>query len=132
MLNYIKKILNENKFGLSFAGIVFLILMPIYFNARIKLSEIEKNGRVGIAKFVEYKRYPKTRKYYFEYFNGKKKIKTFKVNAPDGFSKKVGLFFEIKYLEKYEDLIIVNFEKEITDVSLITYEGFSLEDIDNY
>ena len=59
----------KNKFGFMIIGIVFLITLPFYINARIKFSEIEKDGKTGIAKFVEYKRYPKTRDYYFEYYN---------------------------------------------------------------
>ena len=56
----------KNKFGFIFIGIVFFLVLPIYINAKFKFSEIEKDGKIGIAKFVEYKRYPKTRDYYFE------------------------------------------------------------------
>lgn len=120
----------KNKFGFIFIGIVFFLVLPIYINAKFKFSEIEKDGKIGIAKFVEYKRYPKTRDYYFEYYNKNKKIKDLIVNAPDGFSKKVGSFYEIKYLDKFDD-IIVNFDKEIKDTTLILKAGFSIEDIEN-
>jgi hypothetical protein len=49
--------------------------------------------------------------------------------APDGFSKKIGKFFEIKYLDQYED-ITVNYDKEITDTTLILEAGFTREDLD--
>lgn len=120
----------KNKLGFIFIGIVFFLVLPIYINAKFKFSEIEKDEKIGIAKFVEYKRYPKTRDYYFEYYNKNKKIKDLIVNAPDGFSKKVGRFYEIKYLDKFDD-IIVNFDKEIKDTTLILKAGFSIEDIEN-
>jgi hypothetical protein len=131
MKNYIKEYIKKNKFGLILACMVFLLIIPYYINARIKLADIEKNGRIGIAKFIEYKKFPKSREYFFEYFNGNKRIKTSVSNAPDGFFLKEGLFFKIKYLNKFEDLIIVNFNKEITDSSLIIEEGFSIEDLNN-
>jgi hypothetical protein len=120
----------KNKFGFILIGIVFFLVLPIYINAKFKFSEIEKDGKTGIGKFVEYERKPKTRNYYFEYYNKNKKIKDLIVNAPDGFSKKVGSFYEIKYLDKFDD-IIVNFDKEIKDTALILKAGFSIEDIEN-
>jgi hypothetical protein len=120
----------KNKFGFIIIGIVFLMTLPFYINARIKFSEIEKDGKTGIGKFVEYERKPKTRNYYFEYYNKNKKIRDLIKNPPDGFHKNIGGFYEIKYLDKFDD-IIVNFDKEIKDTTLILKAGFSIEDIEN-
>ena len=120
----------KNKFGFIFIGIVFFLVLPIYINAKFKFSEIEKDGKIGIAKFVKYERKPKTRNYYFEYYNKNKKIRDLIKNPPDGFHKNIGRFYEIKYLDKFDD-IIVNFDKEIKDTTLILKAGFSIEDIEN-
>ena len=114
--------------GLIFVLIIFLAVLPIYINARMKLSEIDKNGKIGIGKFIEYEKLPKTKNYYFEFYSDKKNV-TFIKNPPDGFQKKIGSFFEIKYLDKFDDLIIVNYEKEIIDTTAILNAGFSLEDL---
>lgn len=123
IINYFRK----NKYGLIFVGIIFLVTIPFYIDAKIKFNKIEKNGKIGIGKFVKYKRYPKSRNYFFEYYNGNKKIKDKLREAPDGFSKKMGKFFEIKYLDQYDD-IMVNYDKEITDTTLILKAGFTKED----
>lgn len=126
LINYMKK----NKFGLIFIGIVFLIVLPIYINAKMKFADIEEKGNLGIGKFVEYERKPKTRNYYFEYYKNEKKIRDLVVNLPLGFQDRLGSFFEIKYLENYND-IIVNYNKEVTDTTAILKAGFSREDIMN-
>lgn len=124
IINYIKK----NKFGLIFTGIVFFIIVPIYINAKLKFSKIEENGKLGVGKFVEYERKPKTRNYYFEYHKNGIKVRDLVVNLPLGFQNKLGSFFEIKYTEKFDD-IIVNYDKEITDTIAILEAGFSIEDL---
>ena len=68
MKNKIIDYLRQNKYGLIFVGIVFLVTIPFYIDAKIKFNKIEKNGKIGIGKFVEYKRYPKSRNYFFEYY----------------------------------------------------------------
>ncbi|WP_438966308.1 hypothetical protein [Flavobacterium sp.] len=130
MKNKIINSIKKNKIGLIFVGIVFSAIFPFIINAKIKFNNIEKNGKVGVGKFVEFKRYPKSRDYTFEYHKSNKKLKDLLNEAPDGFSKKIGRFFEIKYLDEYED-IIVDFNKEITDTTLILNAGFSREDIEN-
>uniref|UniRef100_UPI00404A1FB7 hypothetical protein n=1 Tax=Flavobacterium sp. TaxID=239 RepID=UPI00404A1FB7 len=122
--------MKKNKFGLIFIGIVFLIVLPIYINAKMKFADIEEKGNLGIGKFVEYERKPKTRNYYFEYYKNEKKIRDLVVNLPLGFQDRLGSFFEIKYLENYND-IIVNYNKEVTDTTAILKAGFSREDIMN-
>ncbi|WP_026726157.1 hypothetical protein [Flavobacterium sasangense] len=126
ILNYFKK----NKYGLIFICVVLLGIVPFYINAKIKYNEIQKNGKIGIGKFVEYERKPKTRNYYFEYYNKNKKIRDLIKNPPDGFHKNVGSFYKIKYLDKYEN-IIVDFDEKITDTVAILKAGFSKEDIAN-
>ena len=130
MKNKIFNYLKNNKVGLIFTGVVFLIVLPIYINAKLKFNNIEKEGKIGIGKFVEYKRYPKTRDYYFEYYKKGNKIRDLIKNPPKGFHTKVGNFFEIKYTEKFDD-IIVNYDKEITDTIAILKAGFSREDLKN-
>ena len=51
------------------------------------------------------------------------------IRAPMGFSKNIGKFYYVKYLPKYPDLIIVNFNEEITDTKAILEAGFVKEDI---
>ncbi len=124
-----KNKLNKSKGYLIVLLLIAIIFLPIYIVAKIKFSEIEKNGKIGVGKFVEYVRYPKSRKYYFEYFKYKKKYKVFITNTPEKFSTQIGNFYKIKYLDKYDD-IIVNFDKKITDTLAILEAGFSREDLE--
>ncbi len=125
-MDYLKK----NKGGLIFISIVFLVISFFYIKIQLKYSEINKNGILGIGKFVEFKRYPKSRDYFFEYYKNGKKIRDLITNPPNAFHKKLGSFFEIKYVEEYDN-IIVNYDKEITDTVAILSAGFSREDLGN-
>jgi hypothetical protein len=49
-------------------------------------------------------------------------------NPPNAFHKKLGSFFEIKYVEEYDN-IIVNYNKEIIDTIAILNAGFSREEL---
>lgn len=126
----ISRFLHKYKLSIIIISFILLVTFPFYINARIKFDEIEKNGKIGIGKFVEYEKKPKSKHYYFEYYNGNKKVNDLLTRAPKGFYMKVGGFFEIKYLDEYDD-IIVDFDKEITDTTLILKAGFSKEDIAN-
>ncbi len=126
LINYIKK----NKIGLLLIGLAVLVLIPLYINSRIIYNEIEKQGTIGIGKFVLYKDYPKSRDFYFDYYKGKTKIRVLIKKPPNGFSKNLNSFYEIKYLYKHEN-VIVNYNKKITDTTLILKAGFSKEDIVN-
>ena len=128
MKNKIMDYLKKNKIGLIFISIVFLVISFFYIKVQLKYSEINKNGIIGIGKFVEYKRYPKSRDYFFEYYKNGNKIRDLIKNPPGAFHKKLGSFFEIKYVEEYDD-IIVNYDKEITDTIAILNAGFSREDL---
>lgn len=128
MKNNFLDYLKQNRYSFVFISFVFIIVFIFYIKANIKFTEINKNSKIGIGKFSEYKRYPKTRDYYFDYYNNGKKTRDLIKNPPDGFHKKLGRFFEIKYSEEYND-IIVNFNKEITDTVAILKAGFSIEDI---
>ena len=130
MKNKIMNYLKENKIGLIFISIVFVLITFFSIKANLKFSEINKNGIVGVGKFVEYKRYPKSRDYFFEYYKNGRKVRDYIINAPDAFHKKLGSFFEIKYVEEFDD-IIVNYDKEITDTVAILSAGFSREDLGN-
>ncbi|WP_339835847.1 hypothetical protein [uncultured Flavobacterium sp.] len=128
MKNKLIDYFNQNRYSLIFISIVFIIVFIFYIKANFKFIEINKNSKIGIGKFVEYKRYPKTRDYYFDYYNNGKRTRDLIKNPPDGFHKKIGKFFEIKYSEKFND-IIVNYEKQVTDTVAILEAGFSIEDI---
>jgi len=123
------KYLHKYKLSITIVGVILLITFPFYLNAKIKFKKIEKDGKIGIGKFVKYEKKPKSKHYYFEYYNGKKNIDLL-TKAPKDFYKKVGSFYKIKYLNEYKD-IIVDFDKEITDTTLILKAGFSKEDIAN-
>ncbi len=104
MKNKLIDYFNQNRYSLIFISIVFIIVFIFYIKANFKFIEINKNSKIGIGKFVEYKRYPKTRDYYFDYYNNGKRTRDLIKNPPDGFHKKIGKFFEIKYSEKFNDI----------------------------
>lgn len=104
-------------------GVIVIALVITYFQ-RKKIEEINKFGFELIAKFSFYKKYPKSKSYYFEYYylNSKKVYEAGR--APDGFILNVGKFYRIKYLPKYPDLLVINFDKEVTDKEEILKAGF--------
>jgi hypothetical protein len=114
---------------LIFIIIVATSLFVIGINARLSLKEIEKSGILIVSKFTNIERFPKSRDYFFEFYynNLKKRCRVGKV--PEGFYNNVGKFYRIKYLEEYPDLIVVEFNQEVTDTTEILRAGFSKEDL---
>lgn len=87
-------------------------------------KEIEKFGTSKIAKFSNYRKYPKSINYFFE-FNYNDSLHIIDITrAPKGFYKNTGKFYKIKYLQKYPKLIKVYFDEEVTDESEIKSAGF--------
>ena len=106
-----------------------LILGYLVFNGYNYRKEVNENGKTTVAKFLYYKDFPKTKDYYFKYFaNEKFYINTYG-QTQSGFHKNKGKFYSLKYSKNDPNKIIVNFDKEITDTTLILKAGFSREDI---
>ena len=110
------------------ASVFLYISIGLYFS-RNELKEIQNGGFKIIAKFKGFKKYPKSIDYSFEFYfqNIKKTIITTK--APEGFFRNTSKFYRLKYLDKYPDLIIVEFKDEVTDTTEILNAGFSKEDL---
>ena len=111
---------------------LFVIFLIGYFysnKSKNNLSIIEERGNIVTAKFLELKRYPKTKNYIFSFYINSKLKTNYIIDAPKDFSSNVGKFYRIKYLEEYPDLIIVKFDQEVTDTSEILNAGFRKEDI---
>ncbi len=120
-----KNYYQQNKITISIILIVLFFISIFAFFQRKKFVEIDKNGIQLVAKFTYYKKYPKSKSYFFEfhYLNNIKEIELGR--APEGFIYKVGKYYKIKYLPKYPDLMIVDFEKEVTDNKEILKAGFN-------
>ncbi len=110
--------------------IIFIIIVIFYaVYSKNKRNQIQQDGNNVIAKFIYIKKYVKSNDYFFNfYFKGKEKICSVTV-VPNKFSQNIGKFYYVKYLPKYSDLIIVNFNKEVTDTTAILKAGFSIQDI---
>jgi len=123
--------LRKNKFGFLFIGIAILIIPFFYYQGEIERKEIDKNGIKTIGKFVGIKNYPKRKTHHFQYYIGNKKVENYIQNVPKGYSCKckIGKFYSLKYSEKYDDLIIVSFDEEITDTIKILNAGFKNSDL---
>jgi hypothetical protein len=125
----IKKIDYNKKVIYSIIIVVMALALIISYFQSKKIDEINKSGFDLIAKFTYYKKYPKSKSYYFEYYylNSKKVYE--EVRAPNGFILNVGKFYRIKYLPKYPDLLVINFDKEVTDKEEILKAGFGNDQI---
>jgi hypothetical protein len=122
MKNYIYKLIL-----VSFVVIIAILVFKGYSYKK----EVNKNGETTVAKFFYYKNFPKTKDYYFKYFvKGETYINSYG-QTTSGFHENKGKFYEIKYSKKEPNKLIVNFDKEITDTTLILKAGFSKEDIEN-
>ena len=110
--------------------IIFIIIVALYaVYSKNKRDRIKQDGNNLIAKFIFIKKYVKSSDYFFNfYFKGIEKKCSVTV-VPNNFSKNIGKFYYVKYLPKYPDLIIVNFNEEITDTKAILEAGFVKEDI---
>ena len=112
--------------------IVFIMIIGlffIWFKAKLNLIEIEKSTLVFTSKFSKVENNPRSKYYFFEFFYNNEKKECFVNRAPFGFVNKLGKFYNLKYLNKYPDLIIVNFEKEIIDTTEILKAGFTQDDL---
>lgn len=107
-----------------YIGVIILIFTVNFFYQKNKRSEVEKFGVDLIARFVYYKKFPKVSNYYFEFYYNKNKIKYIESRAPVGFHKNLGKYYKVKYLPKYPNLILVDFEREITSEKEIKNAGF--------
>ena len=116
------------KLVLVFFVIVLVFLVSKGYNYK---NEVNKNGELTVAKFLYYKNYPKTTDYYFKYFVNNKTYINIYGQTMSGFNKNKGKFYEIKYSKSDPNKLIVNFDKEITDTTIILKAGFSREDIEN-
>ena len=130
--------INTNRFDINkvviwtFITSVILYIGVSTYLGRNVMKEIEIRGHSQIANFYYYKSYPKSKNYYFVFYYLGYKKKCDIIRAPMGFSKNIGKFYYVKYLPKYPDLIIVNFNEEITDTKAILEAGFVKEDIKLY
>ncbi|UOX34213.1 hypothetical protein LXD69_01555 [Flavobacterium sediminilitoris] len=107
-----------------------LVLGYLVFKGYNYKKEINENSKTTIAKFLHYKNFPKTKKYYFKYFVNEKRFVNSYGQTQKGFHKNKGKFYSIKYSKNDPNKIIVNFDKEITDTVAILEAGFSIEDIE--
>ena len=109
-----------------FVGVIFMMIKGN--NAR---SDLTKNGKLTIGKYVLHKRYSKSSENYFIFYLNGEICKRNGGTAPSGFSKNIGKFYKIKYLEKYNIIIDALFNEQITDTLEILKAGFSMDEVLN-
>ena len=107
-------------------GLIYLIIA-----GNIEGSDIDKNGKIIIGKYVARDKWGKYRSNYFSYYVGKEKHKSGGGVGPIDFYKNIGKFYKIKYLDKYPEAIHPLYEQEVTDTAEILNAGFSMDDILN-
>lgn len=125
MVLNIKNYFVQNKITLITILIVLFFILIFARVSFLKNKEIEKNGIELIAKFTHYKNYPKSKSYFFEFYYLNKKKVMDRGRAPKGFIYNVGKYYKIKYLPKYPNLFIVDFDKEVTNEEEILKAGFN-------
>ncbi|HEX9981239.1 MAG TPA: hypothetical protein VGB50_11815 [Flavobacterium sp.] len=125
-----KKIGDINNWAIAAVLLLgFVIVVFGTYTSKQKMAEIEQSGTPLIAKFSHIKEFPKTVNHYFYFFYGQERINCDIISAPEGFSRNVGRFYRIKYLEKYPERIVVQFDEEVTDRNVILKSGFQEEDL---
>ncbi len=119
-----KNYYQQNKITIVFVLICLFFISIFSLVSISKNKEIDAKGIELVAKFTYYKKYPKSKSYFFEfyYLNSKKVLE--RSRAPEGFIYNVGKYYKIKYLPKYPDSFVVDFEKEVTNEEEILKAGF--------
>ena len=128
-MNNSKESFENTKIKIYLSIVVCLIIFGVWVNAKCNLKEIEESGENHVAKFVNIKKFVKSRDYNFLFYDSSVKKMVSVSRLPDDFYLNVGKFYYLKYLDKYPDLIIVNFDEEVTDTTEILKAGFSKEDL---
>ena len=111
----IKKEIYQILFILSFFGIIWISS----FYSNYKDEEFKKNGVSTICKFTLFEPDPddNNERVIVKYFvNGKVyRNEPYRVYLTDNMEKKLGKFFELKYLPENSNKVLVDFHKEIKD-----------------
>ena len=118
-----------NKISKVFVILFLFSVVTLIFFGNIRGYEVEKNGKIIIAKYVSQRNYPKSQTNFFVYYIDGKKHKDNGGRAPIGFSKNIGKFYKIKYSEKYTHTIYPLFNQEVTDTDSIIQAGFTKEEL---
>lgn len=123
--NNSKEYYKKNKNVVIFLCLILCFIIVKTIIAKQKYKKLEEHGVYTIGKYVEYKRYPKSKNYYFEFYYLSKKIKAFEISAPPCFYKNIGKYYVLKYLHEEPEVFKVDFDKEVTDSTEIVNAGFS-------
>ncbi len=127
-MNNNKESFENTKIKIYLSIFVCLILFGVWVNSKCNLKEIEESGENHLAKFVNIKKFVKSRDYNFLFYDSSVKKTVSVSRVPADFYHNVGKFYYIKYLDKYPELIIVMFDQQVTDTTEILKAGFSIED----
>lgn len=107
-------------------GILFLTFYLFYYGYNYR-KEIQNSGKETIGKFIYYRRYPKTKTYYFKYFvDGKAYINSSGIES-ELFQKDIGKFYSLKYSKKDPNKIIIDITRAIQDSVEIQNAGFTVK-----
>jgi hypothetical protein len=111
----------------------FLILVFFIYSlvkGHYEGEDFRKNSKDGIGRYVARRNYPKTNVNFFAYYVDGTRRRVSYGDLPKKFYKaNIGKFYKIKYAEKYEDMIIVLLDQEVTDTVAILKAGFSSKDL---
>lgn len=123
--------------------VLIIVLVIAYFSFKdiYTKSKIKNDGREIVVQFTSKQELPKRTYFYFTYFINNKKVETansgikYSITNSDKETKdidslKINRFYLAKYLPEYDDIIIVDPTKQITDTTRIFAAGFSKSDID--
>lgn len=108
--------------GIVLSVIIFSIVKSNFQGE--KIDEINKRGIEIVTKFAYFKKYPKSKSYFFEFYYLNNKLTEEIGRAPKGFIYNTGKYYRAKYLPKYPDLLIIKFDEEVTDEQEIKKAGF--------
>lgn len=117
---------------LIFYFIVIACTFIIYLIVLKRIDEIENSSTIYIGRFTHIYKVPKSSAdYFFRFYDGNFRIKNIRTgkNIPKGFANNLGKFYKLKYLSKYPDLIVVLYDQEVKDTSMLLKEGFKIEEL---
>jgi hypothetical protein len=113
------------------SSVILLILFFLFFiyEGYIIQKDIKVNGKVSVGKYILHQKIKKGYNDYFSFNINGVRYKGIAGGIKKGANENIGKFYTIRYSNKFKGYLVVFYNKEVTDTSVILNAGFTKDDI---